>query len=409
MHDVQRVRRIRDALQQVALDGLVCALPGHVLMTTGYWPVVGTSLSITRADGRQVVIVPHDEADLAQQGWAEVRLYRASSLDKLQNVNDAVRGPLTDALHGLGITTGRIGFERGPSSQSASYAAMHLFGGSIVSVLHAAAPSATLVPADEVLATLSAYKTPAEVAKIRRACRIAESAFLAGAAELRDSLLETQAAANFRSPLSVVGTGWEETMRADGYAFCMSGPNSALAQGAYARSRNRVIQKHDLVLTHCDSYADGYWTDITRTYCIGDPDDHVLAIYEAVLAARTAALRKIAPGARASAVDHAAREKLARRGFGNEFKHSAGHGVGFQAISSNARPRIHPQSGEILEPGMVFNLEPAVYIEGFGGIRHCDVVVVTQEGVEVLTPFQSTLDDLLITGEMLSERHVRAA
>ena len=89
----------------------------------------------------------------------------------------------------------------------------------------------------------------------------------------------------------------------------------------------------------------------------------------------------------ASEVDRAARETLKAYGFEKEFKHPTGHGVGFSAISHNARPRIHPQSKEVLEPGMVFNIEPAVYIEGYGGIRHCDMVAITDTGVEVLTPF----------------------
>lgn len=396
-------------MRDAGLDGLICALPAYVLMTTGYWPVVGTSIVVTNADGRQIAIAPYDEADLAREGWAEPRLFRPSSLDSVENVNEAITSPLKDALAELGITTGQIGFERGPASEPASYAAMHLFGGSMFSVILEAAPSATLVPADDLLAALAAYKTPDEVEKIRRACRIAEFAFNEGASQLTDNLSEARAAANFRCPLSVIGTAFDGTRRADGYVFCMSGPNSALAHGAFARSRDRMIQQGDLALIHCNSYADGYWTDITRTYCIGDPDDRMLTIYEAVLAARTAALREIGPGVRASDVDHAVREKLSRRGFGNEFKHSTGHGIGFASISANARPRLHPKSQEILESGMVFNVEPAVYVEDFGGIRHCDVVTVTQSGAEVLTPFHTALDDLIITEEMLSERHVRAA
>jgi Xaa-Pro aminopeptidase len=95
-------------------------------------------------------------------------------------------------------------------------------------------------------------------------------------------------------------------------------------------------------------------------------------------------------------VDHAARSVLAERGFAADFLHSTGHGVGFGAISPNALPRIHPKSDDVLEPGMVFNVEPAIYIEGYGGIRHCDMVAVTESGFKLLTPFQSALDDLLL-------------
>ena len=74
-----------------------------------------------------------------------------------------------------------------------------------------------------------------------------------------------------------------------------------------------------------------------------------------------------------------------------------GHGVGFAAINHNAPPRLHPASNDVLETGMVFNIEPAVYVEGYAGMRHCDMVVVTEAGAEVLTEFQSSVEQLTVT------------
>lgn len=95
-------------------------------------------------------------------------------------------------------------------------------------------------------------------------------------------------------------------------------------------------------------------------------------------------------------MDRAARAVLADQGFGEYFKHATGHGVGFAAIDHNARPRLHPASDDVLMTGMVFNVEPAVYLDGYGGLRHCDVVAVTAAGAEVLTPFQSGVEQLTI-------------
>ena len=409
MRDNERVNRICAALKRERLDALVCALPAYVLMNTGYWPVIGTSVCITTADGRQLVVAPEDEEDLANRGWAEVHTYKPASLDKIESVAHAIGGPLYEAAQAADITGGRIGFERGPASEPASYAGMNLFKGSILTVIHEAIPGATPVPADELLDELAAVKTTREVENIRASCQIAQHAFEHGSMMLHNGLSEAAAATNFRAPLSIVGLEHQAVARADGFTFCMSGPNSAKASGAYARSRSRKIEQGDLALVHCNSYADGYWTDITRTYSIGEPDDRKMEIYEAVFAARTAALKAIRAGVQASEVDRVAREKLARRGFQKEFKHSTGHGIGFAAISANARPRIHPKSNEILEVGMVFNVEPAVYIEGLGGIRHCDMVVVTKTGAEVLTPFQCAPDDLILTAERLAERRRNAA
>lgn len=146
-----------------------------------------------------------------------------------------------------------------------------------------------------------------------------------------------------------------------------------------------------MVLVHANNYADGYWTDITRTQTLGEPDEKQRKIYSAIAEARQAAFAAIKPGAKCSAVDQAAREVIAKHGFAGNFPHSLGHGVGFAAISANARPRIHPASDEVLETGMTFNVEPAVYIHGYGGARHCDVVAVTNAGVELLTNFQNDI------------------
>ena len=396
MRDHDRVDRIRRGLQRVQLDAILCTLPDYVLLLSGYWPVIGASIAIATSEGRICLIVPEDEEELARSGWAdEIRTFRPGRLDKLQSTSEAAFRALQSCANDLGITHARIGYEHGAASEPASYVAMYLYGASIVQLLIEALPSAALVGADTLLAIWAMLKTPNEVNRIRAACAIAEKAFAWGAPRLRAGLSETEAAALFRSRLSA-GTGRNGVMRADGFAFCMSGLNSAKAAGAFALSRARKIQRGDLALVHCNSYADGYWTDITRTYSLGRPDEQREKIYRAILEARVAALAAIRPGVRASAVDHAARSILGAHGFDKEFSHSTGHGIGFAAIAHNARPRIHPKSEERLQQGMVFNLEPAVYIEGWGGIRHCDMVTVTESGAEVLTPFQSRIEDLIV-------------
>lgn len=204
---------------------------------------------------------------------------------------------------------------------------------------------------------------------------------------------EFEAAALVRTGLSLFAAA-AGVERGDGFAWCMSGPNSAKAAAAYARSRNRQLIPGDLVLLHANSSADGYWTDITRTYVLGPISGRQEELFAAVFAARSAALEVVRPGARASEVDRAARNVMASRGFGKEFKHSTGHGVGFSAISPNALPRIHPASQDILEEGMVFNVEPAIYIDGYGGVRHCDMVAVGHNGADLLTDFQSTVSSV---------------
>jgi Xaa-Pro aminopeptidase len=390
MRDPERIQRIQDALRDNHLDALVCALPAYVLMVSGYWPVVGTSIAVANKEGAIALVVPEDENELAQHGGADrIITYEPITLTEMRRVSKAVVGPLHTALAELGLERAAIGFEWGEASQPASYASMHLFGGSIHDVLSAAAPAAMMRAADEMISRLAGTKTSIEVERIRRSCRIARLAFDSGIEALMPGMTEAEVAATFAVPLSTAGLRHEGVQRADGFIYCMSGPNSAQAFGAYARTRARVVEPGDLVLVHCNSYANGYWTDITRTYHVGEADEPLQQMYSAVFDARHAALMAIHPGVKASEVDAAARNVLADRGFGDAFKHGTGHGVGFAAISANAVPRIHPVCNDRLETGMVFNIEPAIYIEGFGGLRHCDLVAVTAAGGEVLTDFQT--------------------
>jgi Xaa-Pro aminopeptidase len=242
---------------------------------------------------------------------------------------------------------------------------------------------------------LRSVLTDMELERVRTACRIGGDAFTQGAQVIRAGLNEAQVAATFQAGLLQEGKSSRSVRRAGGWAWCMSGPNAAEAGAAFARTRHRAIAPGDLVLVHANSYADGFWTDITRTFCVGEMDERKGSLYAAVRESFAAAVGTIKAGVTGAAVDRAARGVLEARGLAGAFKHGTGHGVGFGAISHWDKPRLHPLSQDVLETGMVFNVEPAVYIEGYGGLRHCSMIAVTPQGVEVLTPFQSELPDLI--------------
>jgi Xaa-Pro aminopeptidase len=396
IRDPERIRRIQNALHDAGLDAVVCGQSTNVLLLTGYWPVVGTSLAIATRHGQIGLVVPEDERELAAEGWAdELLTFAGGSLTEIKSTAQCVCPAFADMAARMKLA-GRIGFENEPGFEPASYAAMHIYGETVRELLAAAAPALTPAPASPMLAKLRLVKTAAELQHIRTACAIAREAFTEGARTLRAGVTETEAAAPFRVALGTRGIGRHGVGRADGYVYCMSGPNSAEADAAYQRSRARKLVPGDFALIHCNSYADGYWTDITRTFCIGEPDARQRGLYAAIFAARDAALQAIMPGVKASAVDRAARDLLARHGFAKEFTHPTGHGVGFAAINHNAPPRIHPVSEETLETGMVFNVEPGIYFNGYGGLRHCEMVAVNPDGAEVLTPFQETLAELIV-------------
>lgn len=390
-----RVSWIQEELRASGLDALVCTLPENVLMLTGYWPVVGTAVAVATPD-QIAVLAPEDEHELAERGWAEVRTYQPGSLTQITGPGEAVSEPLGTLLNDLGVGRGRLGYDDADIYEGASYAALHLFRTGIRDVLATAAPRASVASGSTSVSRLRTALSATEVDWVRLACEIAGAIFRDAAGDIRPGLREPDVAASFQGPLVGRGLAQSNAARAGGFVWCMSGPNSALAGAAYAQTRNRQLEHGDLVLVHCNSYLDGYWTDITRTYCLGRPHARQREMYDAIFAARAAALAAIRPGVRAADVDAAARGVLTERGFGQYFTHGIGHNVGFSVISMDFPPRLHPASPDYLEVGMTFNIEPAIYISGYGGIRHCDVVTVREEGAEVLTTFQPDVEELTL-------------
>jgi Xaa-Pro aminopeptidase len=239
--------------------------------------------------------------------------------------------------------------------------------------LAAALPGIELVPLKGTVESLRAVKDAAEILAIRRALASAEKAFRSIAGRLVGRP-ERQVADELRSALRDAG--------ADGEAFPSiigSGPNGALP---HATPTRRKIGSRDLVVIDFGALREGYACDLTRTVLSGKWDEKSRMIYKTVLAAQIAAIGAVRPGVRCSTVDAAARAVIEEAGYGDAFGHSTGHGVGLEV---HERPTISSRSGDILAPGMVFTVEPGIYLPHFGGVRIEDMVLVTRSGCEVLS------------------------
>lgn len=375
------------ALSASCHDALICSSASEVLLLTGYWPVMAQSVAIFSSDGGVKVIVPEDEVELAEKtSLAEIISYKPAGLHSLEGPLNRLKEPLRCALQGWFAPKMRIGLELVEGMQPASYAVSAVFRSSLSKLVGELEPEATLASCDDLLEAMKAVKTTKELEILHTASDVAAAGFAVAAMGIGAGRRETDVAAETRAAFETSRDG-QNLQRSYGYYFCMSGPNSATAAAAYARTRQRVIEAGDLVMIHANTCADGYWTDITRTYSAGVQSSRQREMRSAIDEARAAGLRSIKPGATAKEVDHAARSVMDSAGFGKAFKHAAGHGVGFAAANSNGRPRLHPLSPDVLEEGMTFNLEPAAYFEGYGGMRHCDVISVTPEGASVITDF----------------------
>jgi Xaa-Pro aminopeptidase len=348
---------------------------------------MGASVACFSSAGEVQLVVPEDEADLASKtSSAFISTYRPAGLHTLQIPIDSLRDTLRSVVAKFGLSKARIGIELAQGVQPASYAVSTTYRSSLVELLQELMPAATCVGCDELFESMKATKTARELESIQKACRTAGTGFLKAEEHIRPGLSEPEIASAIQSSFDTSPEG-KAFERSYGYFFCMSGPNSAKAAAAYARTRQRVVEAGDLVMIHANTCADGYWTDITRTYTVGEASPRQDDIRGAITEARAAGLHAIRPGATGREVDEAARSVMRSHGFGDTFKHAAGHGVGFAAANPNGRPRIHPMSTDVLEAGMTFNLEPAAYFDGYGGMRHCDVVAVTADGARVMTDF----------------------
>lgn len=378
--DAERVARVREALQRAHLDAVVCTLPANVRMLSGYWPVSGAAIALFTREGAVALVVPEDERDFARQGWAElIESYLPASLESLQGLAEILPDPLNSAYRKLGLTgSSSVGVESGAEFDPSTYASNLSWGALLNSLL----PPDRKTDATALLGDLKAVLTGPELDALRRACAIAGCAFGDVIRAIQPGAREYQAAAQLGSRLN---RGLIDGRRSGGFAWCMSGPNAAFAYRAYQVTGDREFEPGDSVLLHCNSYCAGMWTDVTRTVSLDPARDEKMR--SAISDARAAAIAAVRPGIEAHKVDHAAREVMQSRGFGKQFRHATGHGVGFAAIDHNARPRIHPLSQDLLESSMVFNIEPAVYIDGLSGMRHCDMVAVTPGGAELLTRF----------------------
>ena len=385
--DPERNARTAAVLLDAHLDAAIVSSPTQVLLMTGYWPVMGSSVALFSSDGEVHLVVPEDEVELAAKtSSAHITSYQPANLRSLNSPIDSLKVALRSILAKLGLAKARVGIEVALGVQPSSYAVSTVYHSSLATLLQELLPRATFVGSDEMFECMKAAKTATELDLLQKTCCVAAAGFLKAEAAIQPGLREPEIASALQAAFDTTPLA-SEFERSYGYFFCMSGPNSAKASAAYARTRQRVVEPGDLVMIHANTCGDGYWTDITRTYTAGEPTARQNDIRAAISEAREAGLGAIRPGVMGRDVDHATRLVMKAHGLGEAFRHASGHGVGFAAANPNGRPRIHPLSQDVLEEGMTFNLEPAAYFDDYGGMRHCDLIAVTKVGAKVMTDF----------------------
>lgn len=231
-----------------------------------------------------------------------------------------------------------------------------------------------------VLREMRIRKSPEEIKRMRHAVKLIEQVLELSLKQVKEGVTENELVAEVEYQIRKLG--------ADGPSFdsmVLFGEKTALPHGVPGE---RKLQSGDMIMFDIGVYANGYASDITRTFGFGELSAEQIHIYETVLAANEAAIAAIKPGVTFGSIDKAARDVIEAAGYGPYFNHRLGHGLG---IDVHEFPSVHGQNELFLREGNVFTVEPGIYVPGVAGVRIEDDVTVTDSGVDVLTSFPKHL------------------
>ncbi|MDP2729765.1 MAG: aminopeptidase P family protein [Dehalococcoidales bacterium] len=235
-------------------------------------------------------------------------------------------------------------------------------------------PQLEFVPVEGLVESLRVIKEPEEIKLITEAAEITDKAFEYIEGIIHPGMTEKEVA-------------WEleKFHREQGSQplpfeiIVASGPNAALP---HARPSRRQIGSGEPVVIDMGARVGGYGSDLSRTLCLGEPDKTFKKVYDIVLRAQLSAIDSIREGMSGEEADNLARRVIEEAGYAEAFGHSLGHGVG---LAPHEAPRLSRNSAESLSAGMVFTIEPGIYLVGWGGVRIEDLVLMTEDGVKVLS------------------------
>ncbi|MFH2101919.1 MAG: Xaa-Pro peptidase family protein [Chloroflexota bacterium] len=273
------------------------------------------------------------------------------------------------ALNSLGLDGHRIGVEP---------RAMRLLE---FRHIQSGVPGADFPDASGVVSSLRVRKDEAEVTAMRAAVQVAQDALQTFLPLIKVGMTEKELAAELVVQLLRSGSRPEMPFA----PIVSAGPNSA---NPHASPSDRELQPGDLLVIDWGACVDGYVSDLTRTFAVGEVDDEYVRIHQIVQDANAAGRAAAKPGTPCAGVDIAARSVIEQAGYGRYFTHRSGHGLGMEGHED---PYIRADNPQLLEPGMVFTVEPGIYLPGRNGVRIEDDIVVTDESAESLSDMERAL------------------
>lgn len=348
-----RAGRLREALDGAGCDALLVTDLTNIRYLTGFTGSAATLL--VGPDGMVLVT----DGRYRDQAAAEVGDAGVDAAVEIGRTADEQREHLVRHVTGIG----RLGLE----AEHVTWGQQRRYAGEWFGEI-------VLVPTDGLVESLRERKDEGEVARIAAAAEVADAALAAVRHRIAERPTEAEVALELEWQMRRLG--------ADGIAFetiVASGPGAAMP---HHRAGGRRIAGGDPVVIDFGAVVDGYHSDMTRTFLVGEPTATVARMYEVVARAQEAGVHAVRPGVAAREVDEACRSVIRDAGWEDAFLHSTGHGVG---LVIHERPRVSGTADATLADGHVVTVEPGVYLPEHGGVRIEDTVVVTPDGCRALT------------------------
>lgn len=344
----RRLQRIRNGFPQQGLDGLMVCKPENRFYLSGFSGSAG------------MLLITPEQALLITDFRYEQQAHEEAPDYQIINGGTQLTQTVLDQVMALGIA--RLGFE----SDFITFDQFNALSEKIKPVV--------LEPQKGLIEQLRQLKDKEEIVYIRKAIEISDYAFQQVLPLIRPGVLEQDLAAEIEYLMRKKGSA-----RAAFDTIVASGPRGALPHGI---ASNKPVVRGDMVLMDFGAVFAGYHSDLSRTVVVGNPTKEQQFIYELVLKAQREALIALRSGLTGAEVDGIARSIIIDAGYCEYWGHGLGHGVG---LSIHEEPRLSAVSAAVLRPGMVVTVEPGVYLPGWGGVRIEDMVVIGDEGCEILT------------------------
>jgi Xaa-Pro aminopeptidase len=358
-HPIQeRIDLLRQAITGGHFDTLLILTDENRRYLSGF---TGHDTQFDESAG--ALFITNDRLILATDSRYDLQARNEAPLYEVVLYKESLPKELPSILSDLG--TSDLGFE--------SVRLSYLQYQKIVEEIKKANLDVTLEPAIDLVENLRIKKTAPEIAALRKALWLAEDVFNQCLQKIEPGMTEKQVAWLMEKGMREAG--------AEALSFptiVASGPNSALP---HAIPGDRKIEIGEPLLFDWGARLNGYCSDISRTIIFGNPDDTFMKVFQTVLEAQRLAIEAIKTDMSSKAVDHIARDYIKKEGFGGKFGHGLGHGTG---LAIHEAPRLSPLKDIRLETGMVTTVEPGIYLDGWGGVRLENMVVVREDGAEIL-------------------------